>query len=65
MSDETEDVEHADHGHDDHHEHGDHGEVGGRVTSPMQDFDTSAAGIGFVTMLVGIVITMAVPLLLI
>ncbi|WP_267642995.1 DUF7550 family protein [Haloarchaeobius amylolyticus] len=59
MSDET---EHADHGHDDHHDHGDED---GRVTSPMQDFDTSAAGIGFVTMLVGIIVTMAVPLLLI
>ncbi|MCT9096213.1 hypothetical protein [Haloarchaeobius sp. HME9146] len=62
MSDETEDVEHADHDHDDHHDHGDED---GRVTSPMQEFGASAAGIGFVTMLVGILLTMAVPLLLV
>ncbi|WP_435335564.1 DUF7550 family protein [Haloarchaeobius sp. TZWWS8] len=60
--------DHSDHGHDDHG-HGDHehheGETEGRVTSPMQEFSMSQVSTGFIVALVGIVLTIAVPLLLI
>ena len=56
MADHADD--HADH---EHHPHDDEEE--GRVTSPMQDFTTGQAGIGFVVLLVGLAVTFGVPLL--
>jgi hypothetical protein len=64
-------VDHADdgsgaHGHEneepfDRHEESD-GE--GRVTSPMQAFESSQVTTGFVVLVVGLVVTFAIPLLL-
>jgi len=45
---------------DRHEEHGDEG----RVTSPMQAFGSSQVTTGFVVLVIGLVVTFAVPLLL-
>ena len=45
---------------DRHEEHGDEG----RVTSPMQAFGSSEVTTGFVVLVIGLVVTFAVPLLL-
>lgn len=50
------------HDHEDHH--GDHDDDEGRVTSPMQAFESSEVTTGFVVLAVGLVVTFAVPLLL-
>jgi len=67
MSDHDADDEvHADDGHaheesfDRHEEHGDDG----RVTSPMQDFESSQVTTGFVVLVVGLVVVFGLPLLL-
>ena len=65
MADESHD-EHGDHGHDAHDEHGDHGhgeDEDLRVTSPMQEFTTGQVGVGFAVLVVGLLVTFAVPLL--
>ena len=49
--------------HSDHEHHGDE-EDDGRVTSPMQDFSTDRVGIGLVVLLVGLAVTVGLPLAL-
>ncbi|MFB6305240.1 MAG: hypothetical protein ABEH47_08740 [Haloferacaceae archaeon] len=53
-------ADHADH---DHHPHESEADEG-RVTSPMQEFDTGQVGVGFAVLLVGLAVTFGVPLLL-
>ncbi|WP_248896588.1 DUF7550 family protein [Haloplanus halobius] len=48
-----------DHAHEDQDE-----DTDGRTTSPMQDFSTGEAGVGFVVLLVGLAVTFGLPLLL-
>ena len=68
MSDrDADDDAHADDGHgghgDDHGGHGDdHDE--GRVTSPMQEFESSQVTTGFVVLVIGLVVVFGIPLLL-
>lgn len=55
--------------HDDGHDHAesfDHeeGSDEGRVTSPMQEFESSQATTGFVVLVVGVVVTFGIPLLM-
>jgi len=71
MSDrDVDDEAHADDGHDDEHpeaDHGghetDHGDEG-RVTSPMQAFESSQVTTGFVVLVIGLVVVFGIPLLL-
>jgi hypothetical protein len=63
MSDDTDHADHSDHEHHPHEHH--EGEQEGRVTAPMQEFTMSQVITGFIVMLVGVGVTMAVPLLLV
>ena len=64
--------EHDNHGHEDDHADGDehdnhgHGDESdeGRVTSPMQEFESSQVTTGFVVLVVGLVVVFGIPLLL-
>ncbi|GAB6860086.1 hypothetical protein ACFR97_02430 [Haloplanus litoreus] len=51
---------------DDHsdHDHHSHSDDEGRITSPMQDFSTGQAGVGFVVLLIGLAVTFGLPLVL-
>ncbi|MFB6157393.1 MAG: hypothetical protein ABEJ34_06085 [Haloferacaceae archaeon] len=51
----------ADHEDHDHHPHE---SDEGRVTSPMQEFDTGQVGVGLAVLVVGLAVTFGVPLLL-
>jgi hypothetical protein len=67
MNEDTESADEAGHGDHGHHPHGtDHGDEAhlGRVTSPMQAFETTEVAFGAVIMLVGVVVTIGVPVLL-
>ena len=57
-------ADHAGHG-DEHDDHG-HGDESdeGRVTSPMQEFESSQVTTGFVVLVVGLVVVFGIPLLL-
>jgi hypothetical protein len=57
-------ADHAGHG-DEHDDHG-HGDEydEGRVTSPMQEFESSQVTTGFVVLVVGLVVVFGIPLLL-
>ena len=49
--------------HDDGHDHEEHGDEG-RVTSPMQAFESSQVTTGFVVLVIGLVVVFGIPLLL-
>jgi len=50
---------------DDHSDHDHHAnDDDGRVTSPMQEFTTGQAGVGFVVLIVGLAVTFGLPLFL-
>lgn len=55
------DHSHSDHGHDDH------GTDAGleRVTSPMQAYNTRKVGTGLVILAIGLLVTFAIPLVLV
>jgi len=71
MSEDTDSVEAEhdaadDHAHDDHGHGSDHSdeEHAGRVTSPMQEFEMSQVAFGAVVMLIGVIVTIGLPVLL-
>ncbi|MFC4407058.1 DUF7550 family protein [Haloarchaeobius iranensis] len=68
MSEDTDsvDAEHDEAGHDDHGHGTDHSDEAhaGRVTSPMQDFEMNQVTFGAVVMLVGVIVTIGLPVLL-
>ena len=67
MSEDTESAEETGHDDHEHHPHGsDHSdeEHAGRVTSPMQEFEMSQVAFGAVVMLIGVIVTIGLPVLL-
>ena len=56
-------ADHADGDEHDNHGHGDESDEG-RVTSPMQEFESSQVTTGFVVLVVGLVVVFGIPLLL-
>ncbi|MFD1644823.1 DUF7550 family protein [Haloarchaeobius litoreus] len=71
MSEDTDSVESEhdaaeDHAHDDHGHGSDHADEqhASRVTSPMQEFEMSQVAFGAVVMLVGVIVTIGLPVLL-
>jgi hypothetical protein len=53
-----------DHGHEASSEHHEEHADEGRVTSPMQSFESSQVTTGFVVLVVGLVVVLGIPLLL-